>query len=97
VRTPADPQPTGTTTGTTTTSSSSSAAGSTAPAQQQQQQEAPLHSRLQYLLSHGQRYSLRLSLLQLRQEAGRRGWKWAFGAGWVQRARLLAEAEDSRR
>jgi hypothetical protein len=47
-------------------------------------------------LSHGQRCSLRHSLNQLRQEAGRRGWKWAFGAAWTQRARLLAEAERNR-
>jgi hypothetical protein len=33
---------------------------------------------------------------QLRQEAGRRGWKWAFGAAWTQRGRLLAEAERNR-
>lgn len=92
-------------------SSSSSGAGGGAggvggqranhPSQQQQQQppvaeEPPLHSRLQYLLSHGQRYTLRTSLMQLRQEAGRRGWRWAFGAAWTQRARLLAEAAQSR-
>jgi hypothetical protein len=48
------------------------------------------------LLSHGQRYTLRQSLVRLRQEAGRRGWKWAFGAAWTQRARLLADSERSR-
>ena len=83
-----------------TNAASSSAGASSSKTQpqqqQQQQQEPPLHARLAYLLSHGQRYSLRHSLNQLRQEAGRRGWKWAFGAAWTQRARLLAEAERNR-
>lgn len=63
---------------------------------QQPQQQQQLHARLQYLLSHGQRYTLRQSLRQLRQEAGRRGWKWAFGAAWMQRGRLLADADRNR-
>ncbi|WIA19730.1 hypothetical protein OEZ85_005655 [Tetradesmus obliquus] len=37
-------------------------------------------------------HALNHTLNQLRQQAGRQGWKWAFGAAWVQRARVQEEA-----
>lgn len=77
-------------------SSTSSSSSVIQQPQQQQGEPSSMHIRLQYLLSHGQRYTLRHSCLHLRQEAGRRGWKWAFGAAWTHRARLLAEAEHNR-
>jgi hypothetical protein len=48
--------------------------------------------------SHGVRgalaHALHHTLIQVRQQAGRQGWKWAFGAAWVQRTRVQ---EESRR
>jgi hypothetical protein len=68
--------------------------------QQQQQQQAvgssELQRQLDVMLSHGQKLAWRQSLSNLRREAGRRGWKWAFGAAWSQRARVLADAERIR-